>query len=131
MAFITTIIATLIGGVLAIGTSVVVKRWEFRQETRIRMFDELLPEVAGKYFSWHDTEGKSFTAKVSKEIDDSATKLYRAARISGRRETVIVDPIRQPMRDRSSASDLEHAQAIDKHIDRQFNELENYLTKKI
>lgn len=131
MAFITTIIATLIGGVLAIGTSVVVKRWEFRQETRIRMFDELLPELASKYLSWCDTEGKSFTAKVGKDIDDSATKLYRSARISGRRETVIVCPIRQLMRDRSTVSDLERAQDIDKQIDRQFDELESYLTKKI
>jgi hypothetical protein len=131
LAFITTIIATLIGGILAIGTSVVVKRWEFRQETRIRMFDELLPELAHSYFSWRDTDGKTFTAKVGKEIDANATKLYRAARIAGRRETVIVCPIRQLMRDRSNASDLEHAQGIDKKIDKQFNELEGHLTKKI
>lgn len=52
LAFVTTIIATLIGGILAVGTSVVVKRWELRQVTRIRMFDELLPEAASKYLSW-------------------------------------------------------------------------------
>ena len=77
---------------MAIGTSVVVKRWEFRQETRIRMFDELLFEVASKYLR-RETEGKAFTAKVSKEVDYSAIKLYHAARISGYRETVIVGPI--------------------------------------
>ena len=95
------------------------------------MFAELLPEVARKYSSWRDADGKSFTAKVSKEIDDSATKLYRAARISGRRETVIVEPIRALMRDRSEASDLQHAQHIDKQIDKHFDELDSYLTKKI
>jgi hypothetical protein len=131
VAYITTIIATLIGGVLAVGTSVVVKRWEFRQETRIRMFDELLPDVASKYFSWRDTEGKSFTAKVSKEIDDSATKLCRAAKLSGSRETAIVEPIRKFMRDRSEVTDSESAHSIDKRIDMQFDELGSYLIKKI
>jgi hypothetical protein len=119
LAFITTILATLIGGVLAVGTSVVVKRWE------------LLPEVARKYFSWRDTEGKSFTAKVSKEIDDSVTRLYRAARISGRRETAIVGPIRRLMRERSQVSDLEQAHDIGKRIDKRFDELESYLIKRI
>jgi hypothetical protein len=95
------------------------------------MFDELLPEVASKYFSWRDTDGKSFAAKVSKETDDTVTKLYRAARIAGRRETVIVGPIRQLMRDRSKVSDLERAHDIDQQIDKRFDELESYLVKKI
>jgi hypothetical protein len=131
LAFITTIIATLIGGVLAVGTSVVVRRWEFRQETRIRMFDELLPALASKYFSWRDTDGKSYAAEVSKEIDDDATKLYRAARLSGRRETDIVGPIRDLMRDRSKSSSPESAQDIDKQTNKRFDELESYLTKKL
>ena len=131
MAFVTTIIATLIGGVLAVGTSVVVRRWEFRQETRIRMFGELLPELAGKYFSWRDTDGKSYAADASKEIDDDATKLYRAAMLSGRREADIVGPIRGLMRGRSKSSGLEHAQDIDKQINKRFDELNSYLIKKL
>ena len=61
----------------------------------------------------------------------TAPPSYTAARISGRRETVIVEPIRDLMRDRSEASDLQHAQGIDKQIDRHFDELDSYLTKKI
>lgn len=132
MAFITTIIATLIGGVLAVGTSVVVKQWEFRLETRIRMFDELLPEVASRYFSWLDRHGKSsYSVKIDKEVEDSVNSLYRAARISGRRETVIVGSIRDLMRGRSMTGDLGRAQDIDKQIDKRFDELESYLIKKI
>ena len=131
MAFVTTIIATLIGGVLAVGTSVIVRRWEFRQETRIRMFDELLPALAGKYFSWRDTDGKSDAAEVGKEIDDGATMLYRAAMLSGRRETDIVGPIRGLMRGRSRSSGLERAQEIDKKLNKRFDELNSYLIKKL
>ena len=95
------------------------------------MFDELLPKVARAYFDWRDTDGKSFTARVSNEIDDNVTKLYRAARIAGHKETVIVCPIRRLMRDRSTASDLEHARDIDKQINTQFDKLASYLVKKI
>jgi hypothetical protein len=69
VAFITTIIATLIGGVLAVGTSVVVKRWEYRQETRIRMFDELLPETAANILAGATrTEGPLQPRSVKKSM---------------------------------------------------------------
>ena len=87
--------------------------------------------LASKYFSWRDTDGKSYAAEVSKEIDDDATKLYRAARLSGRRETEIVSPIRELMRGRSKSSGPEPAQDIDKQINERFDELNSYLTKKL
>jgi hypothetical protein len=93
--------------------------------------DELLPEVASKYLRWRDTEGKVFTAKVSKEVDYSAIRLYHAARISGCREIGIVGPIRRLMRDRSKVGDLGHAYDIDTQIDKHFDELETYLTNEI
>lgn len=131
MAFITTILATLIGGILAIASSVVVKRWELRQAARIRMFDELLPEVASEYFRWLEEHRDILTAEVSKDVIDSATRLYRAARLSGDSETDIVRPIRQLMRKRSEASDLEQAHNIDGQVSHQSGELESFLEKKV
>jgi hypothetical protein len=127
----TTLLATLVGGVLAIGTSVVLKRWELRQTTRVRMFDELLPEVARSYFGWLDSHRDDTGARVSQEAVDAATRLYRAAVISGRKEKDIVSPIRERMRERSTVVDLEQAHRIDRDINRKFDELEGYLAVKI
>ena len=82
LTFLTTIIATLFGGILAVGTSVFLRQWELRQTTRIRMYDELLPQLAREYFRWRDMHKDVSAAEVSDEIFDSVTKLYRAAKIS-------------------------------------------------
>ena len=92
----TTLLATPVGGVLAVGTSVLLKRSELRQTMRVRMFDELLPEVARSYFGWLDSHRNDSEVEVTKEAIDAATRLYRAAVISGRREKDIVSPDTRP-----------------------------------
>jgi hypothetical protein len=131
LAFVTTIIATLFGGVLAVGSSVFLRRWELRQATRIRMFDELLPELAREYFSWRDIHRDDVAVEVSKEVLDRATKLWRAAEIVGHGEADIVGPIKGLMEKRSQASNLEYAHDIDEQVNGQSGMLEDYLRKKL
>jgi hypothetical protein len=95
------------------------------------MFDELLPELAREYFSWRDIHRDTVAAEVSKEVLDRATKLWRAAKISGRGETDIADPIKGLMKKRSQASSLEQAHNIDDQVNEQFDKLAAYLLKKI
>ena len=95
------------------------------------MFDELLPELAREYFSWRDMHRDAIAAEVSKEVLDTVTRLWRAAKISGRGEMDIVGPIKGLMKERSQAGSLEHAHNIDDQVNEQFDKLEAYLVKKI
>jgi hypothetical protein len=130
-SFATTLVATLVGGLLALGTAVMVRRWELRQATRIRLYDELLPNVANIYHSWLKAHRGELGVQVSKEADDAATKLSRAAVIAGEREWLIAKPIRERMRQRSKASSLKQARDLDAAIEKQFDVLEAYLKKKM
>jgi hypothetical protein len=130
-SFATTLVATLVGGLLALGTAVLVRRWELRQATRIRLYDELLPNVANIYHSWLEVHRCEFGVQVSKEADDAATRLSRAAVMAGKREWLIAKPIRERMRERSEVSNLKQAQDLDGAIEKQFDELKAYLEKKM
>jgi hypothetical protein len=83
------------------------------------------------YHGWLETHQDKLGTPVSKEAENAATNLYRAAVIAGKRELLIVEPIRRLMRDRLKANNLERAHAIDQAIEERFDDLERYFAERI
>lgn len=93
------LLGALVGGMASLVASVLVKRWELKKTTRIRMYDELLPAPLEQYrrivmtmrlFSergeWHPTPPRM-------DLLEDARELHRAGVVAGGREAQITERI--------------------------------------
>jgi hypothetical protein len=83
------------------------------------------------YHGWLETHHDKLGTPVGKEAEGAATKLYRAAVLAGRRQLLIVEPIRRLMRERLKATNLEREREIDQVIEERFDGLERYLEERM
>ena len=85
------LLGALVGGLLALIGSVLVKRWELRKATRIRMYDELLPAPLELYrrrvmMMRFMSQSQSWSpTPPSMELREGARELHRAGVIVGGR----------------------------------------------
>jgi hypothetical protein len=93
------LLGALVGGVATLTGSVLVKRWELKKTTRIRMYDELLPAPLEQYrriattmrYFWE--RGQWSPAPPRMELLENAGELRRAGLIVGGREAQITERI--------------------------------------
>jgi hypothetical protein len=93
------LLGALVGGLLALIGSVLVKRWELRKTTRIRMYDELMPAPLELYrrrvmMMRFMSQSQSWSpTPPSMELREGARELHRAGVIVGGREAQITERI--------------------------------------
>jgi hypothetical protein len=93
------LLGALVGGVATLTASVLVKRWELRKTTRIRMYDELLPKPLDQYrrivktmrYFWERGEWSPVPPKMDLLLD--AGELRRSGLIVGGTDAQIADRI--------------------------------------
>jgi hypothetical protein len=77
------LLGAIVGGLLALGGSVLVNTWELRRRARFRMYEELLPRVkeAWERLRWHGEQPEIF--------EQSMDALHRASIVLGPNESLI------------------------------------------
>lgn len=92
-------LGALVGGFLALVGSVLVKRWELKKTTRIRMYDELLPAPLEQYrrivmtMRFFSERGEWSPTPPRMDLLEDARELHRAGVIAGGREAQITERI--------------------------------------
>jgi hypothetical protein len=102
------LLGALVGGMATLVASVLVKRWELRMATRIRMYDELLPAPLEQYqgivMAMHVflERGEWSPSPPRMELLEDAGELRRAGLIVGGTEAQITDRIWTLLRDHTA-----------------------------
>ena len=94
LTIVSTLLATFLGGLLALAGSVFVSRWELRRTYRVRLHDELVPAILAFMPSL------DLPAEFSWELTDLTKDLERNARIAGSEEFKQAKSIRRDISDR-------------------------------
>lgn len=94
------LLGALVGGLLALVGSVLVKRWELKKTTRIRIYDDLLPALYRHYSGTSITEALiergfqiSHVPVPTKNFMERVGELRRAGVVAGWREAQITNQI--------------------------------------
>jgi hypothetical protein len=102
------LLGALVGGVATLTGSVLVKRWELRKTTRIRMYDELLPALFEQYrrivmtMRYFSERGELSPTPPRMDLIEDAGELRRAGVIAGGREAQITERIWTLLRERTA-----------------------------
>jgi hypothetical protein len=151
-ALIGALVGGLASGLAALGGSVVVNRIQLKKATRLRMYDEILPQVARPFGVLQD----QFTLKADPlappEFLNLVHDLERVSVIAGSKERQLAGEIRRliykrqgfidtergdeweyylPTGGRRWLGDIEALAALDQEIGRAIQRLSNYLADKV
>jgi hypothetical protein len=140
------LLGALVGGLLALVGSVLVKRWELKKTTRIRMYDELIPSLYRHYSGSSIVIGlvdlgirKGPVPRPTMKFIDYVGELHRAGIVAGPSEAQIAEQI-WTLVGEHTAYDMQlnlawhpnrDLMAMDRELQRLVTELNSHLERKL
>jgi hypothetical protein len=83
------VVGAIVGGASTLFASLIVERQKVARETRIRMYDELVPAVIHGYFGYTASRIQQESTPESKEFEQRLGELERASVIAGRKDLAL------------------------------------------
>jgi hypothetical protein len=139
------LLGALVGGLLALVGSVLVKRWELKKTTRIRIYDDLLPALYRHYSGTSITEALmergfqiSHVPVPTKNFMERVGELRRAGVVAGWREAQITNQIWDLISEYTTYGmqwnlvwHNKDLSVMDRELERLVTELHSHLERKI